>query len=239
MNPITRFFQGINFFLSGLRMLFRYPRLFGLALIPIVLTILVLVGLALGGAWWLGQGLEQSPLAEGRWLLQALAVLLVFFVAYLIYLPLTRIFLAPFSDKLSRKTSELSGATSMTGSDLSFFKSIWEGVKLVVVQLLMVVFILVLTLLFAPVGVPLGIFMTICFCGVDFIDVPLSVRGMSLGQKLRFLWGRRAIVLGFAVAAYLLLHVPIVNLLALPVGVIGGTLLVNHMVSEAHGDGGG
>ena len=232
MNSITRFLQGINFFLNGWRMLFRYPRLFGLALIPIVLTVVVLLGLAWGGAWMLGQGLEQSALAEGRLVLQALAVLLVFFVAYLIYLPLTRIFLAPFSDKLSRKTSELSGASLMTDNELSFFKSIWEGVKLVAVQLVLVVIILILTLLFAPVGVPLGIFMTICFCGVDFIDVPLSVRGLSLRQKLRFLWGSRAIVLGFAVAAYLLLHVPLVNLLALPIGVIGGTLLVNQVVRE-------
>ena len=236
MNPIIRFFQGISFFLSGLRMLFRYPKLFGLALIPIVLTLVVLLGLALGGAWWLGQGLEQSAFAEGRLLLQALAVLLVFFVAYLIYLPLTRIFLAPFSEKLSRKTSELSGVTSKPEGELGFIKSIWEGVKLVAVQLVIVGIILVVTLFFAPLGVPLGIFVTVCFCGVDFTDVPLSVRGLSLRQKLRFLWGSRALVLGFAVAAYLLLHIPIVNLLALPVGVIGGTLLVNHVVSESRED---
>ncbi len=214
-------------------MLFRHPRLFGLALIPIILTILVLVGLAWGGAWMIGQGLEQSALAEGRWLLQILAVLLIFFVAYLIYLPLTRIFLAPFSDKLSRKTTELSGAVAIPEREIGFLKSIWEGVKLVVVQLVMVLFILVITLLFAPLGVPLGIFMTICFCGLDFVDVPLSVRGLSVRQKLRFLWSNRAFVFGFAVAAYVLLHIPIVNLLALPVGVIGGTLLVNQVTSES------
>ncbi len=233
MNAVTRFFRGVNFFLHGLRMLFRYPRLFGLAFIPIILTILVLVGLAWGGAWMIGQGLEQSALVEGRWLLQVLAVLLIFFVAYLIYLPLTRIFLAPFSDKLSRKTTELSGAVAIPESEIGFLKAIWEGVKLVVVQLVIVLFILVITLLFAPIGVPLGIFMTICFCGLDFVDVPLSVRGLSLRQKLRFLWGNRAFVLGFAVAAYVLLHIPIVNLLALPVGVIGGTLLVNQVTSES------
>ncbi len=213
-------------------MLFRYPRLFGLALIPIILTILVLVGLAWGGAWMIGQGVEQSALAEGRWLLQILAVLLIFFVAYLIYLPLTRIFLAPFSDKLSRKTTELSGAVATPEREIGFFKSIWEGAKLVAVQLVMVLFILVITLLFAPLGVPLGIFMTICFCGLDFVDVPLSVRGLTVRQKLRFLWTNRAFVFGFAVTAYLLLHIPIVNLLALPVGVIGGTLLVNQVTSE-------
>jgi CysZ protein len=239
MNPITRFFQGIKFFLNGAWMLFRYPRLFALALIPIVLTIVVLLGLAWGSAWLVGEWLTTSggvP-GEGIFIVQVLALLLVLFIAYLIYLPLTRIFLAPFSDKLSRKTSELSGAPGLMGSELGILKSIWEGVKLVTVQLILVGFILIATLLFAPVGVPLGIFMTICFCGVDFVDVPLSVRGWSFRQKVQFLWGHRAMVLGFALAAYVLLHIPVVNLLALPVGVIGGALLVNNVVSAAQEEG--
>jgi CysZ protein len=238
MNPIARFLQGINFFFSGLGMLARYPSLFGLALIPIALTVIVLLGLALGAAWLLGQGLQESAMvaADGRLLLQAIAFLLVLFVAYLIYLPLTRIFLAPFSEKLSHKTSQLSGMTSLTERELGFFTSIWEGVKLVVVQIVIVVLVLLLTLVLPPVGVPLGIFITICFCGVDFLDVPLSLRGMSLRQKVDLLWRSRALVLGFAVAGYVLLHVPLLNLLALPVGVIGATRLVNQVVSESSGD---
>lgn len=215
-------------------MLFRYPRLFGLAITPIGLTVVFLLGLAWAGAWWIGRGLEQSEMlpADGRLLLQALVMLLVFFIAYLIYLPLTRIFLAPFSEKLSRKTTELNGNPNKNDSNLSVFKSMWEGVKLVTLQLILVGIILLVTLFFPPIGVPLGIVMTICFCGVDLVDVPLSVNGMSFRQKVHFWWGNRSIVLGFAVAAYLLLHVPVVNLLALPVGVIGGTLLVNQIQSE-------
>jgi CysZ protein len=238
MKPITRFFQGINFFLSGLWMLLRYPSLFGLALIPIVLTVLVLLGLAWGVVYWLGVGLQESAMmnADGRLVLQALAFLLVLFVAYLIYLPLTRVFLAPFSEKLSHKTSELGGVNLLTDQELGFFRSIWEGVKLVVLQLVAVGLILILTLLLPPVGVPVGIFLTICFCGVDFVDVPLSVRRLSFRQKLGWLWQSRALVLGFAVAAYLVLHVPLLNLLALPVGVIGATMLVNQTARELRGD---
>lgn len=241
MNPITRFFQGLNFFFSGLWMLLRYPSLLALALIPIVLTFLMLLGLAWGAVYWLGAGLEQSPLlnADGRVVLQALAFLLVLFVAYLIYLPLTRVFLAPFSEKLSHKTTELGGVNVPTEQELSFLRSIWEGVKLVALQLVVVVLILLLTLLLPPVGVPVGIFLTICFCGVDFVDVPLSVRRLSFRQKLRWLWQSRALVLGFAVAAYLVLHIPLLNLLALPVGVIGATMLVNQVGGEARGEGSG
>ena len=238
MNPITRFFQGINFFLSGLWMLLRYPSLFGLALIPILLTVFVLLGLAWGAVYWLGEGLQQSTIinADGRLLLQTLVFLMVLFVAYLIYLPLTRVFLAPFSERLSHKTTELSGIRASVDRELGFFRSIWEGIKLVSLQLVIVGLILVLTLLFPPVGVPVGIFLTICFCGVDFVDVPLSLRCLSFRQKLHWLWQNRALVLGFAVAAYLILHIPLVNLLALPVGVIGATMLVNQIGNESSGD---
>jgi CysZ protein len=233
MNPIARFFQGINFFFSGLRMLLRYPSLFGLALTPIILTVVVLLGLAWGAVSWLDAGLQQSTLVngDGRLLLQALAFLLILLVAYLIYLPLTRVFLAPFSEKLSHKTTEISGIKLLAERELSFFRSIWEGVKLVVLQLVVVVLILGLTLLLPPVGVPVGSFLTICFCGLDFVDVPLSVRGLSLRRKLNWLWQSRALLLGFAVAAYVALHVPLLNLLALPVGVIGATMLVNQVES--------
>lgn len=214
-------------------MLFRYPALLGLAVIPIVLTIVALICLAWGSAILVGRWLQQGGIdSDGQLFLQALVLLFVLFVAYLVYLPLTRIFLAPFSEKLSHKTSHLAGITTLAENNFGFFKSIWEGVKLVSLQMVIVVFIIATTLIFAPIGVPLGVFITICFCGIDFVDVPLSVRGMSTRQKIQLLWHNRALILGFAVAAYLMLHVPVVNLLALPVGVIGATLLVNQVVSE-------
>lgn len=235
MNPFVRFFQGINFYFSGLGLLLRYPSLFTLALIPIILTVVVLLGLAWGGAWLIGRGLQQSQLiaAEGQVLIKALVFLLVLFVMYLIYLPLTRIFLAPFSDKLSHKTSVLSGISSRATNELGFARAVWEGAKLVTLQLVLVGFVLLLTIFLPPVGVPLGVFLTICFCGVDFLDVPLSMRGLSMRQKFGFLWRSRALVCGFAITGYLLLHIPLLNLLVLPVGVIGATLLVNKVVSEA------
>ena len=235
MNPFVRFFQGINFYFNGLGLLIRYPSLFTLALIPVTLTVVVLLGLAWGSAWMIGRSLQRAQMiaAEGQVLIQALVFLLVLFVMYLVYLPLTRIFLAPFSDKISHKTSVLSGANSKATNELGFYRAILEGAKLVGWQLVLVGIVLLLTIFLPPLGVPLGVFVTICFCGIDFLDVPLSMRGMSMRQKFGFLWRSRALVFGFAMAGYLLLHIPILNLFVLPVGVIGATLLVNKVVSEA------
>lgn len=235
MNPIARFFNGSRFFLRGLGMLLRYPSLFALALLPIILTIAALLGLAGGSAWLIGKWLQQMQFIapDGQVLIQALVFLLALFVMYLVYLPLTRIFLAPLSEKLSHKTSVLSGAPAAAKHELGFFRSIGEGLKLVALQLVLVGLVLLLTVFLPPVGVPLGVVVTILFCGIDFLDVPLSMRGISMGAKFQFIWRNRAYATGFAIAGYLLLYIPIVNLLVLPLGVIGATLLVNEVVSAS------
>ena len=234
MNPIVSFFHGAGYFYSSIGKLFRSPKLLALAFIPILLTLIVIGGLAWSSAWLVGNlwsnYLTVSP--DGQLLVQALTVLIVLYVAYLIYLPLTRIFLAPISEKISLKTSHLNGNILPKENELGFFKAIWEGIKLVTLQLIIVVLVLLLTVFLPPLGVPLGIFVTICFCGMDFLDVPLSMRGFSFRQKIGWWRKNTASVLGFSVAGYLLLHLPIVNLLALPVGIIGATRLIERATND-------
>ena len=61
-------------------------------------------------------------------------------------------------------------------------------------------------------------------CLMDFLDVPLSLRGLNTGEKLTFYWNNRAMFLGFSFAGWLMLHVPVVQLLAFPIGIIGATM---------------
>ncbi len=234
MNPIAKFFRGIIFFWNGIGKLFRHPRLLVMSLIPIILTIFVLLGIAVGGAYLIGEWLASYPILglENRIFLQSIVILLALFFSYLVYLPLTRIFLAPFSERLSLRTTTILGKSAKSEQEMGFFRAIGEGVKLVALQLCIVLVILLLTILLPPVGVPVGIFATICFCGMDFLDVPLSIRGYSFKQKRSFWRKNVPCVLGFSLAAYLLLHIPVVNLLVLPVGVIGATLLLEQEAPE-------
>lgn len=230
MKPVIGFFQGASYFPRGFGKLLQSPILMGLSIIPVMLTIIILGGFAWGSAWLVGNWLQQylRVEVEGRILFQSLIFLAVLYVSYLIYLPLTRIFLAPVSEKISLRTSRINSTGFISENNLGFFRAIAEGVKLVALQLLVVVFVLILSLLLPPVGVPVGIFVTICFCGMDFLDVPLSVQGYSFRQKTRYWVENFSPLLGFSSAGYLLLHIPILNLLVLPVGVIGATLLVDY-----------
>jgi CysZ protein len=88
---------------------------------------------------------------------------------------------------------------------------------------------LALGFIFPPVGAPLGILVAVFLSGLDFLDVPLSARGMPLRKKLGIIGRNKSLALGFGAASYLVLLIPGVNLLLLPVGVIGATLLTDQL----------
>lgn len=227
-NPLYHFGWGMRFYFSGLRMLVRNPALLALSLIPIALTVVLLLGLALGCAWLIGQlftGLLGDQMRFGA---QFLVFLLALLLGYFLYLPLARVLLAPLSELLSRKTHLLSTGTEFQAG-FGWMRAIVEGVKLALLHLATALAALALSVLFPPIGAPLGILTAIFLCGLDFLDVPLSARGIPLRKKLGVIGRNKSLALGFGAAGYLMLLIPGVNLLSLPVGVVGATLLTDQL----------
>jgi CysZ protein len=91
---------------------------------------------------------------------------------------------------------------------------------------------LALGLAFPPVGAPVGVAVAIFLGGLDLFDIPLSTRGLRLRNKLGVIWRNKFLALGFGAAAYLMLLIPVINMLALPVGVVGATLLIDALEFE-------
>lgn len=218
----------MRFFFAGLRMLIRQPALLALSLIPIILTLVLLVSLALGGSWLIGQMFSGLIGDQLRWLAEVVIFLLALWLGYFIYLPLARALLAPFSEALSRKTHAINTGEAIR-SNLGWGRAMLEGLKVALLSLSIALAALVFSILFPPVGAPLGIVVAISLCGLEFLDVPLSARGLPLGKKLGVLGRNKSLALGFGAAGYLMLLIPGVNLLSLPVGVIGATLLADKL----------
>jgi CysZ protein len=233
-NPFYHVAWGVRFFFAGLRMLLRHPALLGLSLIPIFLTVVLLLGLAFGVAWLVGQMVSDALGGNLRVFAQALIFVLALLVGYFLYLPVARVLLAPFSEALSRKAHAINTGAAIYQSDLGWARAMWEGLKLVMLQLVIAIFVLALSLAFPPIGAPIGIAVAVFLCGLDFFDIPLSARGMRLRRKLGVIWRNKSLAIGFGAAAYLLLLIPVVNLLSLPVGVIGATLLTDALESDLH-----
>jgi CysZ protein len=233
--PLYRFSSGLRFFFAGLPLLVRHPSLLALSLVPIMLTFAALVALVWGSVW-LTERLSETMLLHLSpnmlALAQTLFLLLALFLSYLLYLPLARVLLAPFSEAISRRTTMILGVTSHNKTQ-GWRHAMWEGAKLVMIQIVVGLSALALGLFFPPIAAPLGLIVAICFVSLDYLDVPLSVRGSSLKEKLRLVRRNKSLTAGFGVAGYLMLIIPVINLLSLPVGVIGATLLVSNLNAEA------
>jgi CysZ protein len=71
------------------------------------------------------------------------------------------------------------------------------------------------------------------FLAIELLAIPLQRRGLTLAERLRWVWGHREVAVGFGVAAFLLFLVPLMNVLAMPAAVVGGTLLVRGLHGQA------
>ena len=230
---------GAKYFFAGLTLLLRQRQLLLLSLVPLLLTLVMLAVLAWFFAWVVGgllvsvAGFLGGLLGEPRvapeltLTLQAWAFLLGLFLAGTFYLPLARVLLAPFSEALARKTHDLTHSGARYQSSLGWARAMWEGLKLVALQLLVLLLGFGISLGLPVIGHVFLIALTVVLCGMDYLDVPLSARGLPMRAKLRLLWRHKALACGFASVAYVLLYIPLVNLLSLPVGVIGATLLTD------------
>jgi CysZ protein len=216
----------------GLRTLVRNPALLSLSLIPMLLTLALLSGLMLGAAlmvgWLIGDAIRQ----EFRIAAQVLMIALTLLIAYFLYMPVARVLLAPFAETLSRKASAITLGGATRHNNQGWARAMWEGLKVVIFQGVVAVAALALGLVFPPVGAPVGVAVAIFLGGLDFFDIPLSTRGLRLRNKLGVIWRNKFLALGFGAAAYLILLIPVVNMLALPVGVVGATLLIDALEFE-------
>jgi CysZ protein len=208
-------------------MLAGNPSLLGLSLIPIIFTLVLLVLLAFGVSWLVGEAIASALGEELRTTARVLIFVLALLLIYFLYLPVARVVLAPFSETLSRKAHTINSGGRNYQSNLGWGHAIWEGLKLVTFQMVILLIALALSLIFPPVGAPIGISLAVLTCGLDFLDVPLSARGLPFRKKLGVIWRNKSLTIGFGIAAYLSLLIPVVNLLSLPVGVIGATLLTD------------
>lgn len=183
-------------------------------------------------AWqWIWVGPGRAVLWAFGSLLFALSALAVMLAALL----LASLLAAPFHEALSRRVElvvegrvdeveepgvwpvvrEGGRAVLEEGRRLAFFLALWGTVALLGVvvpggQVLAPPLLALLTLLFLP---------------LDYASYVLDRRRLSFREKRAWLFGHAHAMLGFGAAAAVLIAIPGVNLLAMPVLVVAGTLL--------------
>lgn len=231
LTPLVRFLAGVSYLPGGAVFLLKNPRLWPVAISPLIVAALFLVIGIFSGAFWAGR-IEQSLFGAS---LREMPVWIGFVIVVglwvgslaaggILALACAFVLLGPLFEKLSQKVEEISGL-KVQGS---------KGLRWEVVQSLK-------TAAYFALGAPLAVLLgLIPFLGPGLAlivtghnvafqntDAILLRRGMDFGERRGFHRRFRPETLGFGIAAVLLF--PLLNVLAVPMYVVGATRLVNDL----------
>ncbi|MBI3890910.1 MAG: EI24 domain-containing protein [Candidatus Wallbacteria bacterium] len=155
-------------------------------------------------------------------------------LASFVFTALANLIAGPFNERLSERTEEMVTGKAES-SVLTFRQAFGRLGKSFVMQLKKILFFVLLQVLilgtyliplFGPiVHAVLAAVVTIWFLASEFLDYPMERREISYRMRLYFAWTHRWEVLGFGIAVAFWLAVPVLGFTALPVSVVGGTLL--------------
>lgn len=247
--------------LDGARMLLAERRLWGPALVPLALSVvavtatLVLIAGHAGAlhAWvtaWMPE-LEVTRWFAWLWIGPAWALLQL--LGLLLFLVLVGVFLvlayliasvlaAPFHEVLSQRVERV-----LTGEMRDEARPGWRGLladagRSLLEEVRRIAFFLALVVPLVAIGfvlpvanvvtAPAVLIITLLFLPLDYASYVLDRRRYSFREKRHWVLSNAPVVLGFGASAFLGTLVPVLNLAAMPLLVVGGTLLALEIEPE-------
>lgn len=243
------FLRGLAFVSRGFALL-RARGLRRFVVVPIALNVVIFGGLLwLGGAYyealldWLLPG--AAALGEGwagevlgalvtvlRWLLWPLFVLAGAIAMFYSFTAVANLVSAPFNGMLSarvdeRRSGRMPDAVAERGLVVETLGAITDELRkighfaLLALPLLILSLVPVVNLLAPPLWAIYGAWIL----ALEYCDYPLGNRGLAFSEQRVLLRRRRAVHLGLGTGLLGMTLVPVLNLLAMPTGVIAATLL--------------
>ena len=251
----TRFFSGTGFFMQGLGFLRAQRSLWGLAIVPVLFSVVALaVGLGLlisnfgevriwvdsllpvvvvrhWYEWiWLGPVKLVLAVASG------LILLIVAAGVSLISVLVASLLAAPFLDRLSWRVEKMAEGSVVESVDSGLRAMSADLGRSLMAELKRIAFFLSLWTPLVVVGFvipgaqlitgPLVVLLTLVLLPLQFCGYTLDRRQVSFGQRRKWIQDDAARMLGFGSVAFATCFVPGVNLVMIPVLVTAGTLLV-------------
>lgn len=233
----------------GLWIFVTTPGLWVIGLLPAMLALVVLIGLLLTLLLALpGAVAALTPFAAGwhsadrnalRLLIGAVLVISAVWLAMVFYTALAVTIGQPFYETIAKRVEARAGTVPVEHR-LPWWRSVGraarDGILLVTLTagLSLTLFLLGFLPVVGQTAVPvLGACITGFLLSVELTSTTLERQGLGLGERLRLLWRRRLLAIGFGVAVFVLFLVPLGALLGMPGAVAGGTLLARRLAPAA------
>lgn len=233
MAPIRSFTFGLTLPVRSARLIVTRPSLLAWSIFPVLLT-LVLYYFVVSWLQTEAQTLVMEYYAQwmgntegwGATVVLILSKVMIFLAAALTFSFTSTLLASPFNDFLAERTEKFSTPTlpPHPGGGLQHqLRTLW--IDLVKAGASAVMGIAALLLSWVPLLNLFSfalVFLLVCF---QYISYPQTRRGLSLGRSVFFLFRHLPACLGFGASVSFLFAIPFVSSLALPVAVVGGTLL--------------
>ncbi|PEN13141.1 hypothetical protein CRI94_10870 [Longibacter salinarum] len=241
---LVQWMRGLSLPFRSVALLWRHRSLWNWAAAPAIIGILLFTGVAVAAVaysddllalWW------TQPTSEGLWggilllgwiILYVILMLLGVAGAYLTALLLGGIVASPFNDALSIRAEDILTGDSPSPDEVSMWtglgRSLVSTTAVTVVYVLCAVPVLALNIIpwiGPPVAAVLHAGLAAFFLGLEYADVALARYGLRWKEKLDLLNRHRPLALGFGLSTSLLFWIPLLNLVVMPVAVVGGTAL--------------
>jgi CysZ protein len=232
--------DGASYPFRAAALIARTPSLWPYLIVPVLVNVavgvLIYAGLLAAGFRGIDRLMAGLPPELGVFepLLQAVLIVVLLLVTGFVFVRFGVILGAPWYDALSARVEQTrtgalpdSGRGGLLGAIQDVFRQVGhESQKLGFVfglgSLLLLLNLIPAagTLLSTAGGIVLGATVA---C-LDFLDLPLSRRRLSFGEKLRAVRRGLPASAGFGLVALTLVSVPFVNLISVPICVVAGTL---------------
>ncbi len=238
---LVKFWRGFSYPFRGVRVLFSDGKVALAAAAPFLICLVLYVAFFVAAVLLVDKVVDLM-IEPGTWWRAVLRVLLMivlmlgFFLALVFTYTLTALVLgAPFYDVLSgRVESQLTGeVTEEPFTVRGMLGDIGRGLIAAVVVLGLEVFVFIFGLLFVPVTTAVAMAVSAVLVAMEHMEPLLGRRRFSLRDRFLFLREHFWEMMGMGLPILLAVGVPLVGALAVPVGVIAGTILFVEARDEA------
>ncbi|OFZ79741.1 MAG: hypothetical protein A2583_06665 [Bdellovibrionales bacterium RIFOXYD1_FULL_53_11] len=234
------FILGLTTPLAAGRMIVSSPRLLALSAAPVLLTaVIYFYGIAAAQTHiksWMLHYMASWGLSPESWLawsLFLLSKLVLMLAAAITFSFVANVVSSPLNDWLAESAEAPAGLPPVHKSGIGF-KATVLMIDLAKTVVTAAASVAALVLSWVPVVNIIAFMFAFLMVSYQYVSYPQTRRGMGIMRSFAFLLRHPLPNLGFGMVMMFLFSIPLLSALFLPVGVVGGTLLVGRLVGRPH-----
>lgn len=237
---MNNFIYGFFFPFKSIKLFFKYPKLIGYSIVPIVINLIIYGTVFFYTYKWI-MGMSEDALEISvsnnilfeivRTFLKIFYFILILVICYFLFIIFGGIVSAPFNEKISGFIEE-NVYNEKVVNELPFLKDAIESIKAELKKILFYLsgIIPLFLINFIPmigsvISLVAGTGFSFFFNALDYLDYPLTRRMTGFREKLKIVNSKKMLSYGFGAMGFILTFIPVINVFMKPILVASGTSL--------------